>query len=204
MPAEIITVPVYDRSYSDGKGTVTICTVAKSQQPWCQLSPFLLGPCYLYDGAWSRNMENAWQYAKVYRQFCSSEHPKSTLHWDNYFDWAEAGWSNPRAVRYPMGKGAKPLFSLWANRRLSYVQARKAIYGPLYAEAVQKTEAWTELVKLYKTMKRLVLYDYDVRDVRGVQTYTEVLNDPDKKMGHAFVLAMLLTNDKALNQMELR
>jgi hypothetical protein len=38
----------------------------------------------------------------------------------------------------------------------------------------------------------------------GMADLTAVLNNPQRIMGHAFVLAMLLTNDPALEQLELR
>jgi hypothetical protein len=38
----------------------------------------------------------------------------------------------------------------------------------------------------------------------GTMSLSEVLNNPAKSMGHGFVLAMLLTNDAALSECELR
>jgi hypothetical protein len=38
----------------------------------------------------------------------------------------------------------------------------------------------------------------------GCMSFSEVLNNPDKAMGHGFVLAMLLTNDAALKECKLR
>lgn len=206
MPAEIILLPLFEKSISQKKNTVTISTVAKSGHPWNQLSPFLLGPCRLYDGRMSQNMENGWQYSKVYKEHI--KYNKKNQPYDikmDYWHWAHNGWMNTRAVRYPMGKGKSPEFSFWKGECLDYVTARKVIYGPLYAEAVKTTEVWRQLKNLYKTKDRIVLFDYDVRDIsRTGETLTEVLNNPNKKMGHAFVLAMILQNDKALNQMELR
>lgn len=167
------------------------------------LSPFLLGPCKLYGDYQSANMENGWQFSKVYKEHTLGGFPVEIL--PRYWRWAKVGWADKRAHRYPMGKGRRPLFSLWDGRRLDYIDARKAIYGPLYAEAVQKTEAWKELVITFRDERELTLLDYDAYDHRKIgRTLSDVLNDPTEKMGHAFVLAMLLTNDPALNQMELR
>lgn len=192
--------------YHTGR-TKVISTVCKSQQPWCQLSPFLLGPCELYDGITSKNMENAWQYSKVYEK-----HIRGKLHWpftaeptEEYWKWAHEGWNNPKAVRYPMGKGAVPEFSWWKGKPLNYIDARKKIYGPLYAEAVKKTEAYELLVELKDMFKHIVLLDYDAYDHKSLgMSLTDVLNCPDRKMGHAFVLKMLLLRSVALNHMELR
>lgn len=183
---------------------VVVSTVAKHSG----LSPFLCGPCNLYKvglvhKTWqvSLNMENGWQYSKVYPEHIDQKGDPTK----EYFAWAESGWANPKAVRYPMGKGRKPRWSWWDGERLDYIQARKQIYVPLYAEAVQKTEAYTELVELYKSSKEITLLDYDAYDHRKCNlSLTEVLNNPHQKMGHAFVLAMLLTNDPALKQCALR
>jgi len=33
-----------------------------------------------------------------------------------------------------MGRGVKPLYSLWDGKKLGYIEARIAIYDPLYIE----------------------------------------------------------------------
>lgn len=179
--------------------TLVVSTVSKHTP---DLSPFKLGPCELYDGHVSRNMENAWQYSKVY-----SIHHSTNRAGPNrvYWEWAKEGWNDRRAQRYPMGKGARPLYSYWDGYCLDYVSARKVIYGPLYAEQVIKTKTYEGLKRSMKKFGRIILLDYDAYDHhRMSMSLTDVLNNPKKKMGHAFVLAMLLTRDKALKQMELR
>lgn len=199
--------------------TGTIISTVSKDNP--DLSPFHLGPCDLYGDHTSKNMENAWQFAKVYPEYTEEGYnpykgidPKKsldsyTIKEDEYFAWATKGWNDQRAHRYPKGRGRKPLFSLWDGERLGYVDARKTIYGPLYAEAVQKTEGWKKLKAQWKEIKKaggiLTLLDYDAYDHNLLHmTLTDVLNHPTRKMGHAFVLAMLLTKDPALNQMKLR
>jgi len=149
-------------------------------------------------------MENAWQYSKLYEV-----HADGLAFTEAYWDWAHQGWQNPNAVRYPMGRNRKPLGSVWWDgfkfHLLGYISARKTIYGPLYAEAVQKTRTFAKLQELYEKEGELILLDYDAYDHRELNmSLIDVLNEPNKKMGHAFVLAMLLTKDKALKQMELR
>lgn len=204
MPCKVTVLPVYTgKRITERKGLTVVSTVSKSEKAWERnLSPFILGPCKLYDNYVSLNMENGWQYAKVYADYC---HPSGTRPMDIYFDWAQEGWCNPKAVRYPMGRGTKPEFSWWNGRSLDYIAARKAIYGPLYAEAVKKTPAWEMLQGIYEDFKELVLLDYDAYDHRALgMSLSDVLNNPHRKMGHAFVLAMMLTKDKALKEMELR
>ena len=177
------------------------------------LSPFTLGPVPLFirtDGPdpkmptalidefsfFSRNMENAWQFAKVYEEHADANGNPTQAYWD----WAIKGWNSERAYRYPMGRGRKPLYSLWGGEKLGYVEARKRIYAPLYARAVVKTHAYGVLHEMNVTHNGLIiLRDWDGYD-RGDHTLTQVLNDPHRKMGHAFVLEMLLTDDPALQE----
>ena len=157
------------------------------------LSPFVLGPVKLYGDYWAENVENAWQFAKVYPCH-ANEHGNPTAH---YFRWAKAGWLDLRAHRYPMGKGALPLYSWWDGEKLGYVEARKQIYCPLYAGAVLKTAAWKKLKQLHRERGELWLWDFDGYDHRALgYSWRDVLNDPKRKMGHAFVLAMLLERQR--------
>lgn len=189
----------YKELFSDPSVCV-VSTVSNSVKAWQrELSPFILGPCKLYDGTFSTNMENAWQYSKVYDRHGHIDYNENPT--KAYFNWARKGWNKQRADRYPMGKGAIPEYSWWNGRKLGYVQARKRIYGPLYARAVMKTTAFIRLGQLYRMHRLLVLLDYDAYDhIADGMTLTDVLNNEDQKMGHAFVLAMLLQDDKALNQ----
>lgn len=117
-----------------------------------------------------------------------------------YWQWAHKGWSDHRPHRYPMWKGAIPRYAFWDGRKLGYVEARRIIYAPLYAKAVRKTEAYKRLQRSYKEHKRLILIDYDAYDHIGMDmSLSDVLRNPDRKMGHAFVLAMLLQKDPALD-----
>jgi hypothetical protein len=150
------------------------------------LSPMLLGPVPLYAGMWSRTMENAWQYAKMYRQFGP---PPA----DSYWEWANAGWSSPAAIRYPMGRGAVPLYSLWAGQQLDYITARKRIYIPLYVQAVRMHQyALLMHLTTLAPMQDITLIDFDAYDHRALgYSWDDVISDPERKMGHGFVLAMM-------------
>ena len=166
----------------DGLPVFDVTTGGSTFRP---LSPMLLGPVQLYGGLVSENMENAWQYAKVYPQF---EAP------DRYWPWAVNGWGSPRANRHPLGKGARPMYSLWAGEQLGYIEARKRIYIPLYAHAVRFGQ-----LMLFAALKQqaqagdIALLDFDAYDHREYGYNWEcVINDERRKMGHAFVLAMMI------------
>ena len=160
------------------------CDVTTHGGTYRPLSPMLLGPVPLYGGLWSATMENAWQYAKVYPPYAH----------DGYWPWALAGWNNPRGVRYPMGKGAQPLYSQWAGEQLDYITARRRIYAPLYAQAVRfhKLDLFLNLCE-QACSGDAMLIDFDAYDHRALgYPWDDVMNDPDRKMGHGFVLAMMI------------
>lgn len=100
MPAKIIIARMRDKITSG----VIVNTTSQSEASWERdLSPFHLGPCHLYGPCTAENMENAWQYSKVYKDHLTEDGEISNAYWD----WAFEGWRNPLAVRYPRGKGAK-------------------------------------------------------------------------------------------------
>ena len=169
---------------------LVIDTTAKTGL-WSELSPFLLPGGPLYGGHQAATMENAWQFAKLYPTHATAEGDPT----EEYWRWASAGWADHKAHRYPMGRGARPLCSLWNGERLGYIEARKRIYVPLYARAVVLTEAYSTLQVLHAREKRdIYLRDWDGYDHLSERLPLEqVLNNPDRKMGHAFVLFALLT-----------
>lgn len=168
------------------------CT-SKSIDPLMkQLSPFNLGPVECYDGLQSNFMENAWQYAKVYEGMADENGEPTSL----YYEWRNKGFSGP-AKRYPMGRGAKPLYSLWKVDdkycRLGYIEARKLIYIPLYAKAVVKTDAYRKLEDILNNGYNIALSDFDgYNNDNYNMNLKQVVNNPKKVMGHSFVLKMLL------------
>lgn len=157
------------------------------------LSPFLIGPCPLYDGYAARNMENLWQFSKVYADQVDEAGDPSIAWWE----WARRGWADGWAYRYPRGKGARPLYSVWNGERYGYIEARKRIYLPAYRDAVRQREAFDKLETLAAQMadqrQTLWLRDFDGYDHRALgMTWHDVIHCETRKMGHAFVLAMML------------
>ena len=197
----IKVIPMYEKE-TDLNG-IYINTTSRTDIDWQRdLSPFYLGPCPLYWGLSSKIMENGWQYLKVYEEYDNNGEPT-----EEYFEWASYGWLTNSPIRYPMGKGVIPLYSWWDNKKYSYIEARKNIYVPLYSRAVIKTDGFQKLCELYSKLnseQTLYLKDFDAYDHRKLGlSLTDVMHKEDKKMGHAFVLMMLLTKDDALKQCKL-
>lgn len=180
-------------------------TSTLATKPWeMALSPFFAGPVHLWSGT-ARNVENAWQFSKVYAKDAkgidighvnSDGTPTPTWH-----TWHHNGIADKRAHRYPMGKGAVPLYSYWppagAFDRLDYIEARKHIYLPLYRTAIYGTDAWKTLLELARSARNadrpLVIVDFDAYNHhRYGMSLVDVLDCSSRKMGHGFMLAMML------------
>lgn len=167
-----------------------IDTTSGSTTEWTtQLSPFFLGPCPLYGGRTARIMENGWQFAKAYKSHVDAAGSPT----DDYWRWARQGWSASRSVRHPMGKGAKPEYLLWNDKKLGYVEGRHEVYWPMYRDAVAKTEAFARLQELFAGGRSIAMFDFDGydHDACGIPL-ANVLLDDRRPMGHAFVLKSML------------
>jgi len=170
------------------------------------LSPFYIGPVECYDGLQSQTFELAWQCAKVYPSRADAAGEPT----ERYFQWRDLNWGkvyprdfpDKRAIRHPErpdDKSSDCLYARWKVdgefQKLDYIPARKAIYIPLYAKAVVKTEAFRRLVELRDSGKNLMLIDFDGYNIHHSKynfTYNDAIHCPILKMGHGFVLAMLL------------
>ena len=175
------------------EGSITIDSTSRSFGWDRGLSPFFVGPVDLCNGFVSKNFENAWQFSKVYKQHVGEDGNPT----DEYWKWAKAGWSDTWAHRYPMGRGAIPEYSQWLGEKLGYIAARKRIYIPVYSTAVQKTKAYNKLMEEAKQAedqgKDLYIRDFDGYNNKELgMSYDDVINCESRKMGHGFVLAMLL------------
>lgn len=180
--------------------TINTC-INNTNRVESKLSPFVIGPCELYDGMSSKNMENA---CKVYKRHLNTDGKPN----DQYKLWAQNGWNNPKAVRYPMGRGAVPEYSWWRGEKLSYIAARKRIYASLYAKAITASGGLKWIRDTYQnclqTDTRLILRDFDGHDHDKYDlSLTEVLNNPKRKMGHAFIIKALLVDDPMLTQIDI-
>ncbi len=165
-------------------------TTSRSADSWTtELSPFHLGPVGLYGGRTARIMENAWQFAKVYPDHVGADGAPAPGYWR----WAQEGWDSARPVRYPRGKGAKPAYLWWDGEKLSYLSARLRVYFPLYRDAVAKTDAFRRIRSLYEQQGEITLFDFDGYEHESAgMNLAEVMLNPNRPMGHAFVLKAML------------
>lgn len=173
----------------DPKNKYAINTTSSSTNWSKNLSPFFLGPVLLYPPFKAQNVENAWQFSKVYKKY-TDENGMPT---EEYFKWAQNGWKDKFAHRYPMGKNAKPEYCYWSGQHYNYIESRKYVYIPLYKTAARNTEAFQKLKEEYKKHGSIILFDFDGYDHDSLNMSLEdVINCETRKMGHAFVLKMML------------
>jgi len=72
----------------------------------------------------------------------------------------------------------------------------KKIYAPIYAKAVVKSAAFLRLEETYKSNKEMYLWDFDGYDyLKKGMNLQQVIDDPKEKMGHSFVLLMMLKRE---------
>lgn len=189
---------IYVCSYRDKipKDSIRIETTSRSTDWSKGLSPFVLPAGHLYANYSATNIENAWQYSKVYLEHIDESGEPT----EEYFKWAQDGWSKKYAVRYPMGKGAKPEYSYWNGEKLSYIEARKKIYAPLYSRALLKSNAYRILKSICTEAKNsnqdVYLVDFDgYNHIEENISFKDVINNPDRKFGHAFVIWFWLNKE---------
>jgi hypothetical protein len=160
------------------EGAMVVDTTSRSKSVF---SPFLSGTRH---PILSMRMENAWQYSKVYPQHDDNGRPNKE--WSR---WRYEGLHKFFAQRYPMGKGVFPLYTWFNDQQLDYIEARKQLYVPLYRNMLDNDNAEYQINNIIQMLKRTDVY---LKDFDGYndpdKTFEEILNDPNKKMGHAFVL----------------
>jgi hypothetical protein len=175
-----------------------VVNVMEDTPRWKNLSSFSLGPCETPDKLKFLNMENMWQYSKVFKHLGHIEttetDPKRVgLPTDSFFDWRRMGSVRRRSNLSPGGVGETPSFHYWNGLHLSTITARKLIYIPEYVKLAKKTNSYKSLRRAYRQGAKIALLDYDSYDVDlGVgYDWSQVINS-ERALGPAFVLSMMV------------
>lgn len=153
-------------------------------------SPFNLGPVELYDGYVAKNIENAFQFSRVYPEYSTVDGLPSAHYWE----WAKIGWAESKPIKYPMGVWNKHLYHWWDGKKLGMLEAQNQIFLPLYKKAVIKIPAFEKLKYFYENSKKdIYLIDFEGYNHRFLEkTWDQVISDPDRPVGQAFALCMIL------------
>jgi hypothetical protein len=170
---------------------VIVLNVTSRSSTWTRaFSPFNVGPVELYGDYWAYNLENGYQFAKVYPEYLDCDGNPSK----HYFEWAKRGWLTQKAIKYPMGAWSKHAYHWWDGKKLSHLEAQNQIFVPIYKKAMEKSSAFHRLKDMYEASdKDIYLVDFEGYNHRLLeQTWEQVLNNPDRPVGQGFVLCMLL------------
>jgi len=197
-----------------------------------------LGP-YCLRNSEGHIMENIWQFSKVYPRVPASKQvysrydstviwkhppethtePKTQEPLEAYWKWREKGFGCSYPVRYPVGRAHRKncLYSLKekGGKRLSYVEARKEIYLPVYCDLVRKEPQFAGLQARLQKGENLLIIEVDGPHQESLEYYQEtyrvsedfieddtmlatfdnlkiMLNDSKHPFGHGYCLAAAL------------
>jgi hypothetical protein len=227
------------------EGFTPITVLTETEPEFWELSPF-----YLTDEK-KRNMENIWQFSKVYKKVPHSkqrgvvsynektnyatygvvwEHP-GELHVKNgnltkeYKAWRKRGMFCKYPIRYPVGfqHRSECLYAIknrnHLDEHLDYIEARKAIYMPVYCKLVKQQQKFKDLRKRLQDGENLLIIEVDGPHSKSLQYYKNtygvgddfisdngvvdyslenmklLLNDPKHNFGHGYCLALALMGD---------
>lgn len=200
-PPTVPKVFVYARGDRPPPGTHTVNTTSKSSVAWQKgLSPFFL----TVDGVPLRPggdvldgvlLENVWQGLKVYAEDADKDGNPTGAYWT----FRERVFRCKTPLRFPKGRGAKPLYALplRGEGRLRYVESRIKTYVPLYEAAVTASPAFKQLQDVVKEKGTVWLFDFDGNAcLQQGKSLEWMLYNTKRKMGHGFVLAGLLRGER--------
>jgi len=207
-----------------------VIEVMTASTAYGSLSPFILQDDQGYI------VENIWQGSKVYKNVpkthCTYSRWDKTVIWehpaekhvdkdgkllDAYWAWREKLVKNPYPVRYPAGYANRHncLYALWEGEKLGYIEARVAIYLPLYCELARKERQFAILQRMLECGDNLLIVEVDGPHQESLEYYKEnwdvaddfieqdtilvteenmtiMLNDERHPFGHGYCLAMAL------------
>lgn len=194
---------------------VTSCN--KDKKFVSEISPLYIGPVVSSDGLLARTFENLWQYGKVYPKIYDvnrkivpgiDEDGNPTR---EFYEWRKRFYelkkekgdrhpALPSAIRHRDCKYMVYFNEKNELEKLDYVTSRKKIYIPEYAKLIVNTDSFKDIKKLYENGEKIALCDFDAWNYYGPNldqdtTIVEVVNNPNFKVGHGYVIKMLLQGD---------
>ncbi len=194
---------------------VTSCN--KDKKFVSEISPLYIGPVVSSDGLLAKTFENLWQYGKVYPKIYDANR-KIVLGVDEddnptpeFYEWRKRFYqlNRKKGDRHPAlpssirHRDCKYMVYFNENKeleKLDYVTSRKKIYIPEYAKLIVNTDSFKEIKKLYEKGEKIALCDFDAWNYYGPNldqdtTIVDVVNNPSYKVGHGYVIKMLLQGD---------
>jgi Rho termination factor, N-terminal domain. len=185
------------RPYIPGYVSINVCS---SSRNWSrELSPMFCGPVEHeeedYDGELlppASCVENFWQFCKVWD---CDVNKKGELK-KSYFERKREGFLCKKGIRHALGKDRKKykiLYSYCGGKFYTYLEARKAIYCPLYENLVTQKKEFRQLKEMHEEGYNILLLDYDGYEIT-LETIQQCFEDESRPFGHAHVLFCILND----------
>ena len=170
-----------------------------------ELSPMLIGPVINETEEQDENglvlpnamrFENFWQGLKVHtHELNESGNPNSI-----YLTRRKKNFMDKKGHRrvYPKKKlidlKSKVEFTFYNKRKYTYLEARKEIYCTKYAEMIRENKYFKELEERLATGENLLIIGFDGFELDPLKADDVKfhINDPNKPVGHEFVICCLL------------
>lgn len=165
------------------------------------ISPKVVGPVLdKQSGLWAETMEDAWQGGKLWK---SAGHigadGQPTPEW---FAFRAKVYASGKGKRRPLSKKryGLPSSSFYEGRLMGYVESRKRIYVPKYAECIENMSAMHALRAELAQGVNLLILDNDAppkdkwpqgREMTQ-EMWNEMIEDASVPFGHGYVVAALL------------
>ena len=179
------------------------------------LSPLYIGPVVASDGLVANTFENLWQYSKVYPKIydangkivagVGADGEPTAAFWDWRLRFFAQEGKGDRHPAFPSSvRHLDCRYTVYYEngewQHLGYVEARKKIYIPEYAKLVVGTDTYKELAARVAAGEKIALVDFDAwnyygKDLTATTTIKEMVDNPAYKVGHSYVIKMLLQGD---------
>ncbi len=194
--------------------TNVLCLTPSS--PYGELSPYVLKVDVISSDQTTvitSNMENAYQFSKVYQKIPKSRQTYSrydrSVIWNHpaevhvneegelteeYWAWRDKGMKCEHAIRYPVGFSSRHscLYSVPSDdieAKLGYVDSRKQIYLKYYLEAVVKEKKFLVLKKRLAKGESLLIIEVDGPHQESLEYYKKTYGVSDKFVVDSTMLA---------------
>ena len=195
-------------------GFVNINASSRGPTEWRVLSPFLLGPIRvnrtdtLSDNYYWTNykykklhnckiFENYWQGSKIY----DIDFNVDGEILPNFFDRREKLFMSDKPKRRAVPKSnGFVVTAFYDGQIMDYIESRKKIYCPMYADLIRHTIAFKKLQKMLESGQNLLILGPDGRDIPITRkSLVRAVNDPNYIFGHELVICCLLMGFEVWN-----
>lgn len=197
MKKENVVLAKKSKWYFELNGVKYVDISSRSTKILKDMAPDQLGPCVASDGIEFQNLENLWQYSKVFEGVQRVDKEKYFFYVKNgvptqeYYDFRNEGAALESADKKLAGVISKNSYKFFFKegdevKLLDEIEARKKIYIPGYAKLVVKTEGFKKLKKLVDDGQQVVLYGEGIFDYTDKDVLRNLYSELQKKYDNLY------------------